>query len=100
MSLARETNIVADLARSNSPGKLAVPISLNVLSPLVAIFDLGWIVVLGVFAGLLYDSVALGVMARHKTISVQGSLWRRSIRRLVMRPNSIVGRISFGANGR
>ena len=60
MSLARETSIAADLARSNSPGKLAVPISLNVMSPLVAIFDLGWIVVLGVFAGLLYDSVALG----------------------------------------
>jgi Undecaprenyl-phosphate glucose phosphotransferase len=60
MSLARETSIAADLARSNSPGKLAVPISLNVMSPLVAIFDLSWIVVLGVFAGLLYDSVALG----------------------------------------
>jgi Undecaprenyl-phosphate glucose phosphotransferase len=60
MSLARETSIAAGLARSNSPGKLAVPISLNVMSPLVAIFDLGWIVVLGVFAGLLYDSVAHG----------------------------------------
>jgi Undecaprenyl-phosphate glucose phosphotransferase len=60
MSLARQTSIAADLARSNSPGKLAVPISLNVMSPLVAIFDLSWIVVLGVFAGLLYDSVALG----------------------------------------
>ena len=60
MSLARGTNIAADLPRSNSPGKLAVPISLNVLSPLVAIFDLSWIIVLGVFAGLLYDSVALG----------------------------------------
>jgi Undecaprenyl-phosphate glucose phosphotransferase len=60
MSLARESSIATDLARSNSPGKLTVPISLNVMSPLVAIFDLSWIVVLGVFAGLLYDSVALG----------------------------------------
>src|SRR5262245_34545311 len=60
MYLARDNNVAADLARSNSPEKLAVPISLNVMSPLVAIFDLSWIVVLGVVASLLYDSVALG----------------------------------------
>jgi Undecaprenyl-phosphate glucose phosphotransferase len=60
MSLMRETSIVADLARSNSRGKLASPISLNIMSPLVAIFDFSWIVVLGVFAGLLYGSMARG----------------------------------------
>jgi Undecaprenyl-phosphate glucose phosphotransferase len=60
MSLARETSIAADLTRSNSPRKLAVPSSRNVMSPLVAIFDLSWIVVLGVAAGLLYNFVAHG----------------------------------------
>jgi Undecaprenyl-phosphate glucose phosphotransferase len=60
MSLARDTSIVADLARSNSRDELAVPISLNVMSPLVAAFDLTWIVLLGVVAGLLYDGVAFG----------------------------------------
>src|ERR1700742_403618 len=60
MSLARETSIVADLAHSSSRSQPAAPISLNTMSPLVAIFDLIWIVVLGVVAGLLYDHVALG----------------------------------------
>jgi Undecaprenyl-phosphate glucose phosphotransferase len=60
MSLARDTSIVADLARSNSRDQLAVPISLNVMSPLVAAFDLTWIVLLGVVTGLLYDGVAFG----------------------------------------
>jgi hypothetical protein len=60
MSLVRETSIVADLARSNSRGKLASPISLDIMSPRVAIFDFSWIVVLGAFAGLLYDSIARG----------------------------------------
>jgi Undecaprenyl-phosphate glucose phosphotransferase len=60
MSLARDTSIVADLARSTSRDPVAVPISLNVMSPLVAMFDLTWIVLLGVVAGLLYDAMALG----------------------------------------
>lgn len=61
MSLARDTNIVADLARSNTTrDQPPVPISLNVMSPLVAIFDLIWIVLLGVAAGLLYDAMILG----------------------------------------
>jgi Undecaprenyl-phosphate glucose phosphotransferase len=60
MSLARDTSMVADLVRSNARDQLAVPISLNVMSPLVAMFDLTWIVLLGVAAGLLYDAVALG----------------------------------------
>ena len=60
MSLVRETSLVADLAHSNSRSQPAAPISLNVMSPLVAIFDFIWIVVLGVVAGLLYDHMALG----------------------------------------
>jgi Undecaprenyl-phosphate glucose phosphotransferase len=60
MSLAGDTSIVADPARSNSRDQLAVPISLNVMSPLVAAFDLTWIVLLGVVTGLLYDSVTFG----------------------------------------
>ena len=59
MSLARDNSILADLNRSNARDQPAVPISLNVMSPLVAIFDLTWIVLLGVAAGLLYDAVAL-----------------------------------------
>jgi Undecaprenyl-phosphate glucose phosphotransferase len=60
MSLARDTSILADLARSASRDQLAVPISLNVVSRLVAIFDLIWIVLLGVGAGLLYNALAVG----------------------------------------
>jgi Undecaprenyl-phosphate glucose phosphotransferase len=60
MSLARETSIVADPAHSNSRGQPATPISLSVMSPLVAIFDLIWIVVLGVVTGHVYDHMALG----------------------------------------
>jgi len=60
MSLVRETSLVADLAHSNSRSQPAAPISLNVMSPLVAIFDLIWIVVLGVVTGHLYDHIALG----------------------------------------
>ncbi|HMF66367.1 MAG TPA: undecaprenyl-phosphate glucose phosphotransferase, partial [Phyllobacterium sp.] len=60
MALARDASILADLARSKSRDQLAVPISLNVVSPLVAIFDLIWIVLLGVAVGLLYDGVAFG----------------------------------------
>jgi Undecaprenyl-phosphate glucose phosphotransferase len=60
MSLVRETSLVADLAHSNSRSQPAAPISLNVMSPLVAIFDLIWIVALGVVTGLLYDHMALG----------------------------------------
>jgi Undecaprenyl-phosphate glucose phosphotransferase len=58
MSLARDTSIVADLARATSRDQVAVPISLNVMSPLVAMFDMTWMVLLGVVAGLLYDAMA------------------------------------------
>jgi Undecaprenyl-phosphate glucose phosphotransferase len=60
MSLARDTSIVADLARSKSRDQLAVPISLNVMSPLIAGFDLTWIVLLGAVTGLLYDGITFG----------------------------------------
>ena len=36
----------------------AVPVSLNIMSPLVAMLDLCWIVLLGVSCGLLYETVA------------------------------------------
>lgn len=57
MSLARDNSILADLGRSNARDQPAVPNSLNVMSPLVAIFDLIWIVLLGIAAGILYDAM-------------------------------------------
>jgi Undecaprenyl-phosphate glucose phosphotransferase len=60
MSLSRDASVVADLVRSNSREQLAVPISLNVMSPLVAAFDLIWIALLGVATGVLYDVLARG----------------------------------------
>jgi putative colanic acid biosynthesis UDP-glucose lipid carrier transferase len=61
MSPARDTSAVADLVRSASrEQQLAVPISLNVMSPLVALFDLAWIALLGLATGLLYDAAAFG----------------------------------------
>ncbi|MEH2523510.1 MULTISPECIES: undecaprenyl-phosphate glucose phosphotransferase [unclassified Bradyrhizobium] len=56
MSLARDNSILADLSLSNTRDQPAVPSSLNVMSPLVAIFDLTWIVLLGIAAGVLYDA--------------------------------------------
>lgn len=60
MALARDASIVVDLARSKSRDQFATPISLNIVSPLVALFDLLWIAALGVTVGLLYDAVFLG----------------------------------------
>jgi len=60
MALARDASIVADLARSKSRDQFAAPISLNIAPPLVAMFDLVWIVLLGVTIGLLYDAAFLG----------------------------------------
>lgn len=60
MSLVHETGLATDLGRSNPRSQPAAPISLNVMSPLVVIFDLIWIIVLGVIAGLVYDHMALG----------------------------------------
>jgi len=60
MSLVHETNLATDLVRSRAQAQPAAPISLNVMSPLVAIFDLVWIVALGVIVGLLYDHMAFG----------------------------------------
>jgi len=39
--------------------QLAVPMSLNFVSPLVALFDVGWIVALGLITGRAYDRLAL-----------------------------------------
>lgn len=60
MSLVHETNLITDLVHSNSRSQPVAPISLNVMSPLVAIFDFVWIVALGVTVGLLYDQMAFG----------------------------------------
>jgi Undecaprenyl-phosphate glucose phosphotransferase len=55
--------MVADLARSKSRDQFTVPISLGIVSPLVALFDLTWIVLLGVVVGLAHDAIFLGVNA-------------------------------------
>lgn len=60
MSLVHDTNLVTDLVHSNSRGQPVAPISLNIMSPVVAIFDLVWIVALAVTVGLVYDHLALG----------------------------------------
>jgi Undecaprenyl-phosphate glucose phosphotransferase len=60
MSLTRDISIGADLVHSKPHEQIAVPISLNVISPLVAVFDLTWITLLGVLAGVLYDIVVRG----------------------------------------
>lgn len=59
MSLAREATMANDLSRQRNREQIAVPISLNIVSPLVAILDLGWIVLLGIITGLVYHMVAL-----------------------------------------
>ena len=100
MSLARDNSISADLGRSNTRDQPAVPSSLNVMSPLVAIFDLTWIVLLGVAAGVLYDAAVRESQGRYRTMSVRASLLPYSIPHLVMRLNSIVRQISFDLDGR
>ena len=60
MAVVRDAGLVPDFVASASRNQIAVPISLNVVSPLVAAFDLCWIVLLGVSAGLIYDAVAFG----------------------------------------
>ena len=60
MAVVRDAGLVPDFVASASRNQIAVPISLNVVSPLVASFDLCWIVLLGVSAGLSYDAVAFG----------------------------------------
>jgi Undecaprenyl-phosphate glucose phosphotransferase len=59
MALAREATIANDLTRQRNREQIAVPISLNIVSPLVAILDLGWIVLLGTATGLVYHAAAL-----------------------------------------
>lgn len=59
MTLAREASMTNPLSRQRNRDQIAVPISLNIVSPLVAIFDLGWIALLGVVTGLIYHAAAL-----------------------------------------
>jgi Undecaprenyl-phosphate glucose phosphotransferase len=60
MAFARDASLVADHAHRRSRDPVAVPISLKVVPPVVATFDLAWIALLGVATALLYDAVALG----------------------------------------
>ncbi|ARP99513.1 undecaprenyl-phosphate glucose phosphotransferase [Pseudorhodoplanes sinuspersici] len=59
MALAREATMANNLNRQKNREQIAVPISLNTISPLVAILDFGWIVLLGTAAGLAYHAAAL-----------------------------------------
>ena len=59
MTYVRNASLVPDFVAVAPREHLAVPISLNIVSPLVATVDLCWIVLLGVAAGLLYDAIAL-----------------------------------------
>jgi len=59
MELAREATMENGLSRERHRDQIAVPISLNIISPLVALLDLIWIVSLGMAAGLSYHAAAL-----------------------------------------
>ena len=90
----------ANLVRSNSRDEPAVPISLNVMSPLVAMFDLIWIALLGVSAALVYDAVALrghgeaqNYLGPGIVVATLYSAFGHAAQ-LYLAPNS------FGANGR
>jgi putative colanic acid biosynthesis UDP-glucose lipid carrier transferase len=45
------------MAAQRSPEPVPVPASLNVLTPLVALFDLAWIALLGSVTGMLYNAI-------------------------------------------
>ncbi|MDQ8728039.1 undecaprenyl-phosphate glucose phosphotransferase [Bradyrhizobium sp. LHD-71] len=60
MDAMPDSDLATNLAASASREQLAAPISLNIVSPLVAVLDLCWIVLLGIGAGLLYDALARG----------------------------------------
>ena len=59
MAFVRDATIVTDLLRPKYREPLIVPISLKIVSPLVALFDLLWIVLLGIVMGFVYDAVSL-----------------------------------------
>ncbi len=59
MAFVRDATIAIDLASPGGREQLVVPISLKVVSPLVALFDMGWIVLLGIAMGFTYDAVSL-----------------------------------------
>jgi Undecaprenyl-phosphate glucose phosphotransferase len=54
----RDASLPPDFVASAQQEMVAVPVSLNIMSPLVAMLDLCWIVLLGVTCGLLYETVA------------------------------------------
>jgi Undecaprenyl-phosphate glucose phosphotransferase len=60
MSLMRLGSLTNILPPRHSREQLAVPISLDLVSPFIAALDLGWIVLLAIGTGLFYDVVALG----------------------------------------
>jgi Undecaprenyl-phosphate glucose phosphotransferase len=61
MAVVRDVTLTPEFKASASREQIGVPISLNIISPLVALADLGWIVVLGVSCGLLYHAVGFDV---------------------------------------
>jgi Undecaprenyl-phosphate glucose phosphotransferase len=60
MAFVRDASIMPGLPHARAHGPVGVPISLDVVSRLVAAFDLTWIALVGVATGLLYEAVALG----------------------------------------
>jgi Undecaprenyl-phosphate glucose phosphotransferase len=60
MALMRVASLTNSLPPGHSREQLAVPISLGLVSPFVATLDLGWIVLLAIVTGLLYDAAAFG----------------------------------------
>jgi Undecaprenyl-phosphate glucose phosphotransferase len=60
MTSVPDTRLTSDLAKPARWATIGVPISLNVLSPLVALLDLCWIVLLGVVCGFVYEAAAFG----------------------------------------
>jgi Undecaprenyl-phosphate glucose phosphotransferase len=63
MAVTRNRSLATNLAAGDARAQLAVPMSLKIVSPLVATLDLCWIVLVAIATGLLYDAVALGTHA-------------------------------------
>jgi Undecaprenyl-phosphate glucose phosphotransferase len=60
VTVVREIGTAGRLAASDRRPPLMIPISLNVVSAIVAALDVCWIVLLGIAVGLVYDAIALG----------------------------------------
>jgi Undecaprenyl-phosphate glucose phosphotransferase len=72
MDLVRSGNLANEFGAGRSREQLAVPISLNAVTPFVAAVDLCWIVLLAVVTGLLYDATALGANAEANSYVASG----------------------------